>query len=96
MVSDTDGGSLISLLDEIHLDVSAIKFSGEDLFLGIEIISLESKTLMLVAHDCDGVLGIVSDDNVNDILASWDVVSGCEVLEEAAILLELLEALDVC
>lgn len=95
LISDGKLGAVISLLDDIHLEVLSLKFFCEDLFLSIEVISFDGECLWLVAHDRNCVLRIVGNDNTDNILTGRDIRSGCKVLEKTAILLEFLEALDV-
>lgn len=59
--------SIIALLNEVHLDVSALVFLFESLLIGLEAISLHLKVLILFVADRDSTLGIVSYDNVDHI-----------------------------
>ena len=87
--------TIITLLYLVHLYVLAIVLSFEQLVMLGQRIAHNLKVLILVVDDCYTLFGVISNDNLDHILLCVDVSSQSKVLEQIAVLVKLLQSLDM-
>jgi hypothetical protein len=67
LISHSECLTIITLLDVVHLDVSALKYLLKDHVVVDQAISLELKVLIFIIDDGHTILGIISDDYCDDV-----------------------------
>ena len=90
LVSYSVNFTIIILLDIVHLDVGPLINSFEKFVMLCERVAHNFEMLVFIVDDCNTLLRIISDDDLNNIFFCVDESSQGQVLEKPAMLVELL------
>ena len=67
LVGNGVNGSIVALLDVVHLDVSSFVNSFEELVVLGKGVADDFKVLILVVDDSNALLGVISDDHLDNV-----------------------------
>jgi hypothetical protein len=95
LVSDGINGSIVTLLNVVHLNVDSLVDSSENLVVFCQRVTHDFKVLIFVIDDSHTLFRVICDDNLNHIFIGVNECSESEILEELSVFVKLLETLDM-
>lgn len=98
LVSYVIYGSILVLLNLIHLNVSSNKSGLKLAFMGVQVVALDLKVLIFIIYNGDAMFGVVGDDDLNNIIFRFYICSQGQVLKHFLVptILKLLKNLNLC
>ena len=100
LIGDRENVAIRRLLDQVHLKIVALELVSVHLRVRLQLVLVQLAeavlALLVVAEECDAVLGVVGDDHRHDIqLLRIDEAALRQIVKQLALVSKLLEAVQL-